>query len=412
MRAATCRKEITPTGKFFPCQLMGHAIRTDAAVGIMDHLWATSILLEIGETKLVWVTVELIGLDRDYTEKLQKTIAEKYGMQKDNIVICFVHTHSAPEYQEVALFGGPGAVPGYMDFVAEQILASVDGCFAAKLREVEAYGRTVQIEGCYGNRNGKDKPCDKAFTSISFRDGDEVVAGVGSFACHSTVLGPDNLLVSSDLAGYVARALEKEWGVYPVIMIGAAGDVSNRLYRQGNDLKELNRVGSEMMSQVISAPETKLQIAEPKVHTFHFEETYYPEKAKKQAQYDEIAQKIEAAKTFDEKKVYSSALAIAKNGLECKPFHLDLNSVYLEMVDLKILTVPAELFSRFGVQLKEAMNCVCPICWCYSNYNVSYLGNKEDYGASFETAASDIPIGTTEKIVEELKTFIQKVGEK
>lgn len=82
------------------------------------------------------------------------------------------------------------------------------------------------------------------------------------------------------------------------------------------------------------------------------------------------------------------------------------------MVDLKILTVPAELFSRFGVQLKEAMNCVCPICWCYSNYNVSYLGNKEDYGASFETAASDIPIGTTEKIVEELKTFIQKVGEK
>lgn len=148
------------------------------------------------------------------------------------------------------------------------------------------------------------------------------------------------------------------------------------------------------------------------MHTFHFEETYYPEKAKKQAQYDEIAQKIEAAKTFDEKKVYSSALAIAKNGLECKPFHLDLNSVYLEMVDLKILTVPAELFSRFGVQLKEAMNCVCPICWCYSNYNVSYLGNKEDYGASFETAASDIPIGTTEKIVEELKTFIQKVGEK
>ena len=139
MRAATCRKEITPTGKFFPCQLMGHAIRTDAAVGIMDPLWATSILLEIGETKLVWVTVELIGLDRDYTEKLQKTIAEKYGMQKDNIVICFVHTHSAPEYQEVALFGGPGAVPGYMDFVAEQILASVDGCFAAKLREVHSF---------------------------------------------------------------------------------------------------------------------------------------------------------------------------------------------------------------------------------------------------------------------------------
>ena len=104
----------------------------------------------------------------------------------------------------------------------EELKAWVDGCFAAQMREVESYGRTVEIEGCYSNRNGKDKPCDKSFTSISFRDGDEVVAGVGSFTCHSTVLGPDNLLVSSDLAGYVARALEKEWGVYPVIMIGAA----------------------------------------------------------------------------------------------------------------------------------------------------------------------------------------------
>ena len=98
MRAATCRKEITPTGKYFPCQLMGHAIRTDAAVGIMDPLWATAVLLEIEKTKLVWVTVELIGLERDYTEKLQKTIAEKYEIPKENITICYVHTHSAPEY--------------------------------------------------------------------------------------------------------------------------------------------------------------------------------------------------------------------------------------------------------------------------------------------------------------------------
>ena len=71
---STCRKEITPQGKFFPCYLMGHAIRTDPAEGIMDPLWATALVLEAEGERFVWVTVELIGLERDYTERLQAEI--------------------------------------------------------------------------------------------------------------------------------------------------------------------------------------------------------------------------------------------------------------------------------------------------------------------------------------------------
>lgn len=409
---STCRKEITPQGKFFPCYLMGHAIRTDPAEGIMDPLWATALVLEAEGERFVWVTVELIGLERDYTERLQAEIEKKYGIPPERTNICFVHTHSAPEYQLHSLLGTPGAVPGYMDFVAEQILAAVDGCFAAPLEPVRLFARTIRLEGCYGNRNGLDKPCDKSVTTLEFRSGDRVVAGAGHFTCHSTVLGPQNHLVSSDLAGYVARALERRWGVYPVIMIGAAGDMSNRLYRQGNDLAELERVGKEMMDQVFAGPEPQeLNLTKPVVRTFRYQDTYYPDKGRKQQQYDEIEAKIRAARTFDEKKVYTSALALAKRGLECKPFVLDLVCRYWDLGDLKIMTIPAELFSRFGVQLKQAMGAKCPICWCYSNYSVGYLGNIEDYGASFETAASDIPQGTTEKIVERMVAFLKEEGE-
>lgn len=407
MKVSTCRREITPKGEFFPCYLMGHAIRTAPATGILDPLWATALLLEAEGVKLLWITVELIGLERDYTEKLQEIIEEKYHISKENISICFIHTHSAPEYQEVSLLGGPGAIPGYMDFVAGEILTAVEECFSGEQKDVRLYERTLQITGCYGNRNGKEKPCDKSFTTLAFKKGDQVVAGAGCFACHSTVLGPDNLKVSSDLAGFAARVLEREWGVYPVMMIGAAGDVSNRLYRQGNDLQELNRVGNEMMAQVLAAPERELTLQAPIVRTFRFQETYYPDKNKKEAQYREIMEKIENARSFDEKKVYSSALAIARNGLACEPFCLDLICRYIDMGELKIMTIPAELFSCFGIRLKAAMGASCSICWCYNNYNVGYLGNQEDYGASFETASSDIPAGTTERIVEQMIAFIQ-----
>lgn len=411
MKAAACRKEITPAGEFFPCYLMGHAIRTEPAEGILDPLWTTAVLLEVESIKLLWITVELIGLERGYTERLRETIGKKYAIPKDNINISFIHTHSAPEYEEHSMLGGHGAVPGYMDFVAEQILGAAEGCFTKKLETVRIFARTVQLEGCYGNRNGKEKPCDKTVTTLAFRADGKVIAGAGHFSCHSTVLGPQNRLVSSDLAGYVARALEKEWGVYPVMMIGAAGDMSNRLYRQGNDMAELNRVGEKMMEQVFAAPEQELNIHKPVIGTFHFKEIFYPDKAKKQAQYDEILARISKAESFDEKKVYSSALAMAKSGLACKPFCLDLDCRYINMGDLKLVIIPAELFSRFGIQLKEAMNAVCPICWCYSNYSAGYLGNMEDYGASFETAASDIPMGTTERFVEQLAEFIREMEE-
>ena len=74
---------------------------------------------------------------------------------------------------------------------------------------------------------------------------------------------------------------------------------------------------------------------------------------------------------------------------------------------MKYFVIPAELFSRFGVEIKKAMNCKCPILWGYCNYSVGYLGNIDDYGNSFETSASDIPVGTTEKIVSEIVKLIK-----
>ena len=59
------------------------------------------------------------------------------------------------------------------------------------------------------------------------------------------------------------------------------------------------------------------------------------------------------------------------------------------------------------VEIKKAMNCKCPILWGYCNYSVGYLGNIDDYGNSFETSASDIPVGTTEKIVSEIVKLIK-----
>ncbi|TQI68347.1 neutral/alkaline non-lysosomal ceramidase N-terminal domain-containing protein [Clostridium sp. KNHs216] len=412
MKVSTYRTKITPEGKFFPCYLMGHAIRTKPATGILDDLWATALVLEVDGEHLVWVTVELIGLTREFTDRIRSAISQKYGAAVDAVTVSFTHTHSAPEYEERrdSMIFGEGAVPGYMDWVEQQILSAVGGCFEAGFTEAELFTNKVTIDGCYGNRNGKEKPGDPSFVTLEFRSGDSVVAGAFSFACHSTVLGPQNLCVSGDLAGYAARSLKEKWGVYPVAMIGAAGDMSNRLYRRGNDEAELRRVGDQMMRQIFAAGGSgeSLALHRPEIRTFRYRETFYPDPAEKRRQYDSIRDKVEHAKTFDERKVYSSALRIAEIGLKSSgPFDFDLECRYVNLGDLRLFLMPAELFARFGLQIKDAMGGRCPVCWCYSNYSAGYLADREDYGKSFETSASDIPAGTTEKIVEKAIAFIQ-----
>ena len=72
-----------------------------------------------------------------------------------------------------------------------------------------------------------------------------------------------------------------------------------------------------MMSQVFNENRTvkKLNITKPKVNLYRFHEVYQPELENKQKQYDEIKSKVENAKTYDEKKTFTSALAMAKKGL-------------------------------------------------------------------------------------------------
>jgi len=88
------------------------------------------------------------------------------------------------------------------------------------------------------------------------------------------------------------------------------------------------------------------------------------------------------------------------------PYELDLECRYVDLGELRLFILPAELFSRFGLRIKQALGAKCPVCWCYSNYSAGYLGNIEDYGNSFETSASDITPGTTEHIVEQIEQFL------
>ncbi len=397
IKAAQLKTPITPRGRFFPIIMPnGHW-----AEDIADEQYASILLLDVEGTKLLWISLDAIGTGKEFSDAVRTRISEKLGIPFENINIGYTHSHCAPRIGDTRR----APDPVYDAFVSDRLLDGAERCAKLKAEEVRVFEKDYDASGYYSNRNGLDKIGDTGIRLIEFRNAEGKTKGlVLSYACHSTVVNFQNTRsVNSDLGGYLSRGLEKRYGVYPVVMVGAAGDMSNRCTRQGNTYEELIRVGDGLLSRMdMKTEEKELRITVPDVQPYQWKRTFVTTREERQAQIARIRQQIEEAPTADLKRVFGSALEHALMEPDGGTFVMDLQGVIIRMGDIEVCTMPAELFSCFGLQIKEAMPVKCPVFWGYSNYSVGYLYNKEEAGKSFESAATNIPAGIPEEITADL----------
>ena len=72
-----------------------------------------------------------------------------------------------------------------------------------------------------------------------------VVATLVNYACHGTVLGPDNLLVSADWIGAMRLRVESELGGLALFLQGAAANINPDMYWE--DANAFEKVQSRAM---------------------------------------------------------------------------------------------------------------------------------------------------------------------
>ncbi len=409
IRLSASERVITPSLDKDTIYLCGHAMRTEAAKGVLDDIYCKVLCFDDNSVKLLWISLEIIGIDKEVTNDIKQKIACNFDVSIENITISFTHTHSGPDCVR-AFCQDEEKTADYISFLQGKIMETVDQVMHQQFTEVMAKFKSTTIDGYYSNRNGIDKPADKEIIQVIFEDlNKKAVAVLCSLACHPTVLGPQNLYISADLAGYIATFNKQKYQCLTFVMQGAAGDMSNRIFREGNDYAELNRMGKGITDQLDKNNDWKeLGLVTIKSYQFEYKDKFYQDINLLKKRVLECQERIKNAKTFDEKKVYSSALKHANNKVDNFKSRVDfeLCTKYMKLGDLEIFTIPAELFSRFGLEIKEAMTGKCNILWGYCDYSVGYLYNQEDAGKSFESIVTNIPAGTTEKIVDKAKEFI------
>lgn len=413
LRVSTATSYVTPSE---PCYLAGYSMRTEKSAGVLDELKCTVLAIEIDDKVVIGCDVEVLMISKSIADNVKARLAELYGVDPDLVTIAAIHTHAAPEIRVDRIKMHDDSVDptfweGYKQFLEDTIVDTVKQAFDKGFEYVRAYYRTVRIDGFYGNRNGIDKPEDKDVTLIKFIGGDgSVKAAAVNISCHPTVLSPKNLLISGDLLGYISRRVKDIFGVYPLMMQGAAGDMSNRNYRQGNDPRELKRTGMGIVRQMFDGEEGYqwLYFTTPSVEKYRYYREYDIDLEEWKTRRAEIEKAMETETNFDKHKIYQSSLFAVD--MKINQYHItaDYNASILRMGDLCICKMPGELFSRFGKQIKRSSPAKLTVIWGYADDYAGYMADQGEYGRTYESLMSPLPKGGTEQITAEICELISK----
>ena len=224
-----------------------HAFWFKPHAGELEPLAARALVLDTAGARVVWIAVDLVAVDREFTATVARNLERVLGAPA-TIIISASHTHS-----------GPGAFidSAVMGFVAVDrpdvvvrdglVQATVEAARRAATAVVPARIGALTVEGPSVTRGRLQHPPDRDLLvmKVVAREG-APIALVWNFAIHGTMLGPKNLSASGDVMGIASRRLERDLGVPALFVNGTVGDVSPQ--RHGREAALV--VGAELAQAV------------------------------------------------------------------------------------------------------------------------------------------------------------------
>jgi neutral ceramidase len=206
-----------------------YAFWFNPSTGVHDPLRVRSLTLEWGKVRLLWLAVDLVGIDPTLLSALRERL-DRQGMSYSALIVSASHTHSGPgAYGDSALFGFL-AIDRLSTVVRGRILDGLEGAAReAEARKIPAFlasGRT-EVSDIAKSRVHEALDPELGVVKVTGLSG-RPVALVWNYAIHGTALGRENFLLSGDLMSEANARLEREIGVPALFVNGAVADVSPR----------------------------------------------------------------------------------------------------------------------------------------------------------------------------------------
>ncbi len=416
--------------------LAGFAARQGNASGVHDHLFARACVVEEDGQALAFVSVDLLALDERFVRDVRRAVQSRTGIAAEGLLLAATHTHAGPVTIRTFVNPGDSLDAGYM----ERLAAAIEQCVAEawqSRRPARIGVGTGRAEGIGVNRRTPDKrPIDDQVALIKVDDEQGRTRGVIiNYACHPTVLGPDNLLVTRDFPSFTIDEVEGALGPGSLALFinGTQGNISvghsselsaigiitpGRTFERAAEIGvALGRAALDALPSVTTASSATLKSVSTSVDL----------PLKSYAGALQTAATLEAADRRLENLVNRNAPAadvsrarteqlyasitdfFAAEARKLADGHLPIELQGLRLGEAAFVAVPAEVFVEIGLRIKREAAHQTFICGVANGY-IGYLPDRRAYAAGgYEVVASMCAEGADDALVRAARAVVEQL---
>ncbi|MFC1960663.1 neutral/alkaline non-lysosomal ceramidase N-terminal domain-containing protein [Chloroflexota bacterium] len=393
--------------------MAGYMRRADGAIGLHDDLFVRALIATDGQEQVCLLVLDTLFVNAAFVSSVRQKISAISQMHPKSIMVTATHTHSAPA--GIAQFTLDSSSESYLgtynpDFAADTQSAVVDAAkeAIANLIPVRMYTGTGQANNVAKNRVDPHGPYDPDIPFLVAIDQDDtVVATVFSFACHSTVMGPQNRQYSGDLIGMTCLYLEEHWGAKSVTLglAGAAGDISTRFTRKEASFAEVDRLATALSEailgaykqpdndDVIDSQHRRLQLRLAPVES--------PTTLRKQLSIAEHhLATLDKPNASETRAIQAEieGLEIALKAAPHRPTHVK-TEVHLLQIGSALLTgFPGEMFVEYGLTVRQELQPKHVLVAGYANDYIGYVPTPEST-SGYETSVAVVNPGVGQQLM-------------
>ncbi|MCM8818750.1 MAG: neutral/alkaline non-lysosomal ceramidase N-terminal domain-containing protein [Candidatus Omnitrophica bacterium] len=367
--------------------------------GIIDELYANSIVIDDGKNLFALVSCDLIWIEEETTEKVKEIVSKELKIKPQNIAIHATHTHTGPltSKPEGSIYTRNFYVEdSYLEILPLFIIGSIKIAYK-NLREVEIGVGKSRVDGIAFNRRYLMKDgriitnpftqkenivksageVDDTLYVIVFKENEKYIGFIINFALHPDTMGGN--LISADWPGVLRKKIEDEFKCNALILNGPSGDINH--INPADDITRTNKIKEIIAEKLFEGTKRilenmefrKYDSIEPFFKNFTLNYYSYTEEDVKKAK------KILNSKIPKDTLKYLIGLSILNmEKRKEKKWKLYLNGFSINK-KLCILTLPGEVFTGIGKNIRKILPFENVIIAQNSNFHLGYIPTKEAF---------------------------------
>lgn len=436
----------------------------EKAEGIDMPLYSTSLYLKSETTneEIIFIDLDLCIITDDLDNDIRDKVTNFFPIKRENIRISVSHTHAGPALGDgVWLEGGKEYVESYKILLPELVFKSVNDSINNSVRtrigikkghcDININRRPSDNNGNFFTGRNWEGVVDREVTVIGFDDiHGKPIATIVDYACHPTILGPENKLISPDYPGHMRFTVEENIGGLCLFLQGSAGN-QGPVHTFLGDVEIARKAGkilgleaSKLRTQLdpfnreeklieivpsgadlgmyedipLGEPSDIIKIRNKKIHLNSLD---FPDLLKAEELYQESLDNLNVARKSGDTSLVKSLVSKTKRANFIKNLSKISQSGKVELWiqtfrvgDVIFQSIPAEPFAETGIGIKQTdLNGIKIIFSGYSNGSLGYLPMIDAYEeGGYEPRNTPFAAGSAEIVeeicIEELRELIEK----